>query len=85
MATERANDPRALRDFLDAKLSGGADNLTLEEYLNLWEYENSSEDEKSKTIRAIQQGLADVEAGRTRPFEDFDREFRLRHSLPVRS
>jgi hypothetical protein len=84
MATERANDPRAFRDFLDAKLDGGADSLTLYEYLDLWEYENSPEQEKEETLRAIQQGLADVAAGRTRPFEDFDREFRQKHGLPPR-
>jgi hypothetical protein len=85
MATERANDPRAFRDFLDAKLDGGADSLTLHEYLDLWEYENSPEQEKEETLRAIQQGLADVAAGRTRPFEDFDREFRQKHGLPPRT
>ena len=85
MATERANDPRAFRDFLDAKLGGGGDSLTLYEYLDLWEYENSPEQKKEETLQAIQQGFSDVEAGRTRPFEDFDREFRQKHGLPPRS
>ena len=85
MATERANDPRAFRDFLDAKLGAGADSLTLYECLDLWEYENSPEEERAETLRAIQQGLADVEAGRTRLLEEFDREFRQKHDLPPRS
>jgi hypothetical protein len=85
MATERANDPRAFRDFLDTKLSSGVNDLTLDEYLNLWEYENTPEEEKEETLRAIRQGLADVDAGRTRDFHEFDREFRQKHGLSTRS
>ncbi len=33
------------------------------------------------TLAAIQDGLSDVEAGRTSPLGDFDREFRQRHGL----
>jgi hypothetical protein len=84
MATERANDPRAFHDFLGTKLSSGSNGLTLEEYLDLWEYENSPEEEREETIRAIQHGLEDMHAGRMRPFEEFDREFRERHGLPPR-
>jgi hypothetical protein len=83
MATERANDPRAFHDFLGAKLSSGSNGLTLEDYLDLWEYENSPEEEREETIRAIERGLDDMHAGRTRPFEEFDREFRARHGLPA--
>jgi hypothetical protein len=39
-------------------------------------YENQTDEEREDTLEAIRQGLADVEAGRVRPFEDFDREFR---------
>ena len=34
------------------------------------------------TLRGIQEGLADVEAGRTRPFEEFIAEFRKKRGLP---
>src|SRR4051812_38554610 len=43
MTTERANDLRAFRDFADAKLSNGGAEMTLDEALSLWEYENSPE------------------------------------------
>jgi hypothetical protein len=85
MATERANDLRAFRQFIDEQLTDGAAEMTLDEALDRWEYENSPDDEKAETLNAIRQGLVDVEAGRTRPFEEFDREFRLRHGLPSRS
>lgn len=34
-------------------------------------------------VRAIQEGIDDMEAGRVRPFREFDREFRLRNGLPA--
>lgn len=85
MGTGRANDLKAFRDFANTKLSNGGANLTLEDALDLWEYENSPEAERQATVRAIQLGLDDMHAGRTRPVEEFDREFRERHGLPPRS
>jgi hypothetical protein len=74
MATERSNDPRAFRDFLDAKLSNGGEGQSLDELLALWEYENAPEEEREETIRAIQRGLDDMHAGRTTDaFEFVDR------------
>ncbi|MBY0587181.1 hypothetical protein K2X85_08395 [bacterium] len=32
-------------------------------------------------LAAIESGLADVDAGRVRPFEEFDREFRARNGI----
>jgi hypothetical protein len=83
VATERANDARAFRDFLDANL-GGDESLTLYEYLDLWDFENSTNEAKEETLRAIQQGLADADAGRSKPLDEFDREFRRKHGLPPR-
>jgi hypothetical protein len=85
MATDRINDIQAFQSFLDEKLSNGGASLTLDEALGLWEYENASDDQREETVEAIQQGLADVEAGRVRPFEDFDHEFRQKHGLSPRS
>jgi hypothetical protein len=85
MATGRADDPRAFRDFLNAKLSDGGEDGSLDELLSLWEYENSPEEEREETLRAIQRGLDDMHTGRIRPFEEFDREFRGRHGMPPRT
>lgn len=43
------------------------------------------EDPREDVLEAIRQGLADVDAGRTRPIKDFDREFRAKRGLPPRS
>ena len=85
MATERSNDLRAFKSFVEQKLSNGGDSLTLDEALTRWEYENQTDEEREVTLQAIRQGLADVEAGRVRPFEDFDHEFRQKHGLPPRA
>jgi len=37
MATERVDDARAFRDFLDVKLPNGGDGITLGEYVELWQ------------------------------------------------
>lgn len=84
MPIDRANDPQAFREFLDARLANGLINATLDEILDLWEYENSPQEEREETLRAIRRGLDDMYAGRTRPFEEFDAEFRRRHGLPPR-
>lgn len=65
MATDRANDLRAFRGFIDEQLAGTDADLTLDEALVRWEYENSSEEEREETLRAIQRGLDDMHAGRT--------------------
>lgn len=40
------------------------------------------EDERASTIEGIRRGLADFEAGRFRPFEEFAVEQRARYNLP---
>lgn len=83
MATERANDLRAFRDLLDAKLSNGGGDLTLEECLELWEVENEGPQERAATVQAVREALDDMRAGDTGlPARDAIAEIRRRHSLP---
>jgi predicted transcriptional regulator len=82
MATDRANDPKAFRDFLDAKLSNGDSGLTLDEALAHWEIENQSDEEREETLEAIRRGFADIEAGRVRPAREALEELRKKHNLP---
>jgi Arc/MetJ-type ribon-helix-helix transcriptional regulator len=37
--------------------------------------------DREREVFAIQEGIDDMEASRTRPIADFDREFRLRNGL----
>jgi hypothetical protein len=82
MATDLVNDLLAFRTFIDDQLDGGRAPLSLDEALVAWELANQSDAERHATHQAIRQGLDDVAAGRTRPVEEFDREFRGKHGLP---
>jgi hypothetical protein len=53
VATERINDLRAFKGFIDKKLSNGGTNRTVDEALMNWEIENQ------KVVILTSQGLAD--------------------------
>jgi hypothetical protein len=55
MATDRANDLRAFRDFADLKLGLGEGDLTLDEALDLWESENQPPAERAATVQAVRE------------------------------
>jgi predicted transcriptional regulator len=82
MAIERANDLRAFRDFASEQLADGGADMTLGEALSLWEYENSPEEEREETLRAIRRGLDDMDAGRTKPAEEALRDLCRKHGIP---
>jgi hypothetical protein len=84
MSTGRLDDLQAFRDFVIDQVERGAD-LSPADALSLWEYENQGDDEREDALRAIRQGLADVDAGRVRPFEEFDRELRARRGISARA
>ena len=84
MGIERVNDLRAFKGFIEDKLSNGGADLTLDEALVHWEVENQTDEEREDTLRAIGEGLSDIEAGRTRPLEEFDHEFRSKQGVPFR-
>lgn len=63
MATGYFNDARAFRDFLDTKLSDGADALSLDEALGLWEFETAPAEDQTESARAIKDALDDMRAG----------------------
>jgi len=44
MATERINELRAFKGFIDQKLTHGGTNLTLDEALINWELENQTKE-----------------------------------------
>ncbi len=81
MAIDRRDDPRAFRDFLDAKLLNSVANLTLDDALGLWESENAPDVEQEETLAAIRRGLADVDAGRTRPAREAIAQLRRKHNI----
>lgn len=84
MATERANDLRAFRDFADAKLSNGGAEPTLDEAIALWDIENAPDDERDATVEAVKEALADMRAGdKGIPAREFLAEMRRKYQLPA--
>lgn len=82
MAIERSNDLRAFKGFIDEQLANGGADLTVDEALGLWDYENQDEAERADTLQAIRRGFADIEAGRVRPAREALEELRRKHNLP---
>jgi hypothetical protein len=59
--------------------------MTPEEALDEWRRQNPSVEAEEEDAAAIQEALDDLANGdRGMPFEEFDRQFRERHSLPPR-
>jgi len=56
--------------------------MSLDDALLNWEVENQTDEEREDTLQAIREGLAEVEAGRTRPAEDVIRDLCRKHNLP---
>jgi len=68
---------KAFRQFLDERIVRG-ENLTPEQALAAWRVIDV---DRREAIEAVREGLDDVEAGRIRPLDEFDKEFRARHGL----
>jgi predicted transcriptional regulator len=82
MATEHIDDLKAFRDFVDAQLGNGGSSLTPEECLDLWVFENLSDEEREESVAWIRRGLEDLDAGRTRPAREALAELRRKYNLP---
>ena len=81
MSVEPGGSLRAFRDFANTKLSNGGAEMTLDEALDLWEYENSPASEKQATLAAIARGLEDADAGRTLPAEQALADLCRKHGI----
>lgn len=77
--------PADVQKLVDEQMAAGnygtEDELLRAALSALTERDNVVEEDPA-VIEGIRRGLADVEAGRGRPFEEFDAEFRAKHNLP---
>jgi len=65
----------SFHQFIGEQLHADAGvSISPEQALALWR-------DRQETIEAVREGLADVAAGRTKPIEQFRREFAERHSI----
>jgi hypothetical protein len=68
-------------DFAISLVSGAESDLTWRQLFELWRLENPSVAEYGENVLAIQESLDAMDAGRMRPFSDFDAEFRKRYGI----
>jgi hypothetical protein len=82
MATDRSNDLRAFKHFIEAKLSNGGSDLTVDDVIGLWDIETQPESEREASVKAIQEALDDMEAGDTgTPVDEFLAPLLRKHGL----
>ena len=75
MIPQHSDTLESFHHFVGKQLQSGlAGMLSPEQALALWREEQAS-------LTAIREGLADVDAGRITPLDEFDRDFRQRHGL----
>lgn len=75
MSTSQISGLESFHRFIEKQLASKTTGLiSPEEALKRWREEQVS-------LAAIREGLADIEAGRTKSLEDFDRDFRKRHGI----
>lgn len=79
---DRSNDLRAFCDFAAKQLLSVGAVLSLDEALDRWEHENSTETEREETISAIRLGLEEMEAGRTEDAFAFVERMRRKFRQP---
>jgi hypothetical protein len=67
--------------FAKQQVQSGADG-SLAELFDRWSLEHPSAEEQADVHDAIRQGLADIEAGRSRPASVVMQELRAKYGLP---
>lgn len=82
MTTDRANDLAAFRNFIDERLAQGGSSLTPAQCLELWEIENTPDEERAATVQAVREALEEMRAGDIGvPAEAFLAELRHKYNL----
>ena len=74
MATETQSELADFYQFIGQQVADRNVKISPEQAVALWRH-------RQEELAAIREGLADVEAGRTRPVEEFIAEFRQRHDI----
>jgi predicted transcriptional regulator len=80
MATQHPTDAEAFQRFLNVQVMSEGRNKTPEELVRIW---RDRQREFSDSLKAIEEGLADVEAGRVFPFAEVNDEIRRQHGWPA--
>jgi hypothetical protein len=83
MSVRAIDELQDFHDFLSQRLAGQNLDWSPEEAVDEWRRLRAGSPVSPEDVAAIQEALTDLANGdRGIPFEEFDREFRKRHSLP---
>lgn len=84
MSFQMAEELREFHRYLTEKVGSQATDLSPEEALDEWRRLHPQADALDNDEAAIREALGDVARGdRGIPFDQFDREFRIRHNFPA--
>ena len=75
-----AEQLEAFQHFAREKINGGADDLSFDELVELWMLQNLPDRELQDSLRALEEGIADAQAGRVRPAEEVFDDLAARYS-----
>ncbi len=74
MGVESKNELKHFHDFVADQLTNGGAQLTPEQVLAMWR-------DRVDAIAAVREGFDAVDAGRTKPLDEFAEDFRQRHRI----
>jgi hypothetical protein len=84
MPTEIIEELREFHRFLTEKLNTDGIDLSPEEAVDEWRRQHPKTEAFDEEVAAIREAIDDMSKGdRGIPFDEFGREFRKRHNLPV--
>ena len=82
MLSDAQGELASFHQFVAVKLSENRADLSPEDVLDLWREEHPIPDEHDDATAALKEALASIAAGDPGvPFEEFEREFRMRHGI----
>jgi predicted transcriptional regulator len=76
MTTQFPTDAEVFQQFLAEQVATTGRSKSPEELVRLW---RERQREQADSLKALEEGIADMEAGRVRPFHEVNDEIRRKH------
>ena len=76
MATQHPTDAEVFQRFLAQQVASDGRNKTPEELVRIW---RERQREYAESLKALDEGISDMEAGRVYPFAEVNDEIRRQH------
>lgn len=83
MSTDLRTELHDFYEFVGERVRAGMA-VSPEEALDAWRRQHPDDSLRAEDVKAVKAALRDMKAGDAGvPFEEFDREFREKHSIPL--